>query len=628
MKKRLLSLLLCFVLVFGLCPMSASAAESTASGRDFTLEEGLAADLKALGLFNGVSDTDFDLGGTLNRVGAVVMLVRLLGEEQTALEAALPHPFTDIPTWACAHIGYAVEHGLANGGETDQFGTGQAEAFTFLTLVLRALGYSDAPGGDFVWNNPFPLAAQVGILPKQVDAVNFRRADVVLISYAALGAKLKDSEQTLAEKLIDSGVFSRTRFESCYDPNALAPVELTAQEIAARCSPAVGLVETWSINGESRGQGSAFFISSDGLAVTNFHVAENTQDIVLTMPDGTVYDAVTIIDYDYVNDVALLKVDATDLPYLITGDSAGVQQGQTIYTIGNPLGLTDTMSTGIVSNPARDVDGVKYIQISAPIDQGSSGGALLDQYGRVVGITSAGFDSEADLNLAVPVDAVRTLDVDSAENLVLFGDDLYPDFETVPDFGAFSGVELKNAYYNLLGQTYEYDVWDFYDLRGRDSSDRYGDALYYYHENLLLSGFTPEEETTLFNGTYINETAGEVVHLSIDLDNGILQVAPMYNPQFYAAHPELPDLGWYTGLSQVDEPLDDGESTMYSYYWPELYTAEDLENALSNYFSLLTIMGGCEYLGFFEEGGYAFTHNETALYITPYESYLFVTAFH
>lgn len=624
MKKRLLSLFLCLVMTLSLCSVTALAAEE----RDFTLEEGLAADLKALGLYNGVSATDFDLDGTLDRVGTVVMLVRLLGEEQTAMQAALPHPFTDIPVWADAHIGYAVEHGLANGGGTNQFGTSRAEAYTYLTLVLRALGYSDAPGGDFTWNDPFPLALEVGILPEQVDTVNFLRADVVLISYAALGAQLKDSQQTLAEKLIDSGVFSRARFESCYDPNALSSAELTAQEIAARCSSAVGLVETWSFNGEARGQGSAFFITSDGLAVTNFHVVENTQDIVLTMPDGTVYDAVTIIDYDYANDVALLKVDAANLPYLIAGDSANVKQGQTIYTIGNPLGLTDTMSTGIVSAPSRDVDGVSYIQISAPIAQGSSGGALLDQYGRVIGITSAGFDSAADLNLAIPMDAVRALEVDSTEDLVLFGDDLYPGFETVPDFGICSGVELTSSYNNLLGQTYEYNVWDFYELHGRDSADCYADTLYYYHENLLLYGFTPAEGTTLFNGAYINETAGEVVYLSIDLDKGILQVAPMYDPPAYEAHPELPDFGWYTGLSQVDEPLDDSESTLYSYYWPELYSAEELEHALAAYFDLLSIMGGYEYLGFFEEGGYAFTINEKFVFITPYESYLFVTAFY
>ena len=86
----------------------------------------------------------------------------------------------------------------------------------FLTFTLRALGYSDINGADFSWSDPFTLAAQVGILPEGVDQTNFWRADAVLVSAAALSAKLKDSADTLADKLISEGMFTRTAYEAAF----------------------------------------------------------------------------------------------------------------------------------------------------------------------------------------------------------------------------------------------------------------------------------------------------------------------------------------------------------------------------------------------------------------------------
>lgn len=214
--KKVIAMLLCLILCISVVPVGALAAS-----RDTTYEETLASDLKTLGLFQGVSDTDFALGRAPTRTEALIMLIRVLGKESDALNGSWNHPFTDVAGWADRYVGYAYETGLTKGVSDTQFGTGTANAAMYLTFVLRALGYSDQTGGDFTWDNPFSLAKQVGILPDCVQTSSFLRADVVLVSYAALPVRLKNSPQTLAQKLMDDGVFTQAAFDACYDRSAL-----------------------------------------------------------------------------------------------------------------------------------------------------------------------------------------------------------------------------------------------------------------------------------------------------------------------------------------------------------------------------------------------------------------------
>ena len=82
------------------------------------------------------------------------MLIRVLGKESEALNGSWEHPFNDVADWADKYVGYAYENGLTNGVSDTQFGTGTASSFTYLTFVLRALGYSDVNGADFTWDKP------------------------------------------------------------------------------------------------------------------------------------------------------------------------------------------------------------------------------------------------------------------------------------------------------------------------------------------------------------------------------------------------------------------------------------------------------------------------------------------
>ncbi len=183
---------------------------------DINAAQTKATALKMLGLFKGVSETDFALDRAPTRIEAMVMLIRTLGKEAEALEVGGNHPFTDVPSWADKYIGYAYEKGLTKGVSATSFGAGSAGSDMYLTFMLRALGYNDT-AGDFSWDAPDILAKAVGILPDDVDTVNFLRSDVVMVSWASLAADVKGGSHMMADKLIEEGVFKKQDYGNVLD---------------------------------------------------------------------------------------------------------------------------------------------------------------------------------------------------------------------------------------------------------------------------------------------------------------------------------------------------------------------------------------------------------------------------
>lgn len=405
--KKLIATILCVVMVISLLPMSAFAASGT-----LVREEALAKELKALGIFKGVSETDFALDRAPTRTEALVMLIRVLGRESDALSKGGRHPFLDVPQWADKYVGYAYENKLTNGVSATKFGSNSiASASMYLTFVLRALGYSDS-NGDFTWDNPFALARQTGIMSGNPDVMNFLRADVVLVSYAALEAQIKGTRKTLAQKLIEAGVFTAEAYDRYYNlsefENEGKNKELTAEEIYAKCSPAVFFIEVYDEAGKPLGTGSGFFIKSDGTAVTNYHVIDGAAKAkILRSDNGKVYTVARVHDFSEEEDWAVIKIDGDTFPYLEIEKNEPVRGGQTVYAIGSPKGLDNTISEGLISNLNRVVDGVSCYQISVPISHGSSGGALINKSGNVIGITSGGFVGGENLNYALPISIIE-----------------------------------------------------------------------------------------------------------------------------------------------------------------------------------------------------------------------------
>ncbi len=404
--KKVISVILIFALLLAALPVSAA--------RDFSGEEKMAENLKAMGIFKGVSDTEFDLGRAPTRVEALVMLIRLLGKEAEALASNDAHPFGDVPGWADRYVAYAYTDGLTNGISKTEFGTGNATIQMYLTFVLRALGYSDTNGLDFSYAEPYTLSQQTGILPDSVYRDVFLRADVVIISYAAMSAYMKNTSKTLASKLIDEGVFTKDAFDTYYKKVALGTAELSSEQIYNKCSPCVFYVENYDAKGRVVSTGSGFFIDKDGTAVTNYHVIEGAVALKVKVGDtDKYYDVLGVYDYSKKNDWAVIKVDGSGFDYLTIADSSTVVGGATVYAIGSPLGLQNTISQGLISNAKRELDGVSFIQTSAAISSGSSGGALINKFGDVIGITSAKFTDGENLGLALPMSVIAGYNKDS-----------------------------------------------------------------------------------------------------------------------------------------------------------------------------------------------------------------------
>lgn len=162
------------------------------------------------------------------------------------------------------------------------------------------------------------------------------------------------------------------------------------------------------------GLGSGVIVSSDGYLLTNHHVVEGAEDIQITLSDKREFDA-EIIGMDSRTDLAVLKIDAKDLPAITFGDSTKVRVGDFAIAIGSPFGLTQTVTLGIVSATGRGELGIEdyedFIQTDAAINPGNSGGALVNVKGELIGINTAilsrGTGGNQGIGFAIPVNMAR-----------------------------------------------------------------------------------------------------------------------------------------------------------------------------------------------------------------------------
>jgi len=161
---------------------------------------------------------------------------------------------------------------------------------------------------------------------------------------------------------------------------------------------------------KAEASGSGFFISSDGYIVTNNHVVEHADDIKVVLTDKRELPA-KVIGRDEATDLAVIKVEGSNFPFVNFENSAKPRVGDWVIAIGNPFGLGGTATAGIVSAYGRDIGDsfVDFIQIDAPINRGNSGGPTFDVYGRVIGVNSAIFSpsgGSVGIGFAIPSDVV------------------------------------------------------------------------------------------------------------------------------------------------------------------------------------------------------------------------------
>src|SRR5579871_5778726 len=180
---------------------------------------------------------------------------------------------------------------------------------------------------------------------------------------------------------------------------------LTAAEVFKRSVPAIVAIDCLG-PATKLGSASGFIVSDNGKIVTNFHVIQQCIGVSVHLSNGDIYDTANVIETDARRDLALIRIKAVSLPVLPLADSNSAEVGQTVFSIGNPNGLQNTLQQGLVSG-FREMDGYRLMQVSASINPGNSGGPILDDQGQVIAISKGYIAGAENLGFAVPINYAK-----------------------------------------------------------------------------------------------------------------------------------------------------------------------------------------------------------------------------
>ncbi len=280
------------------------------------------------------------------------------------------------------------------------------------------------------WVSNYPAVTTAEVKKANTRTVGFGIAIAMALIAGVIGSIVGRTSATLDSKT--NLVTTKSVIER--KPDSIAG-------IAARVSPSVVSIEVR--NGNSGGTGSGFFLDSSGHILTNNHVisaaATNGADITVKLANGKNYGA-KLIGRDVSYDLAVIKIAVTDAPALQLGNSDEIQVGDGVIAIGSPLGLTGTVTSGIISAKNRPVTSgggtsessfINALQTDAAINPGNSGGPLVDLSGAVIGINSAiattgssfgGQSGSIGLGFAIPINQAKK----TADQLIKFGSSTYP----------------------------------------------------------------------------------------------------------------------------------------------------------------------------------------------------------
>lgn len=245
-----------------------------------------------------------------------------------------------------------------------------------------------------------------------------------------------------------------------YSPN-LNSQTLTAEQIYKKVAVAVVVILAYDLNDELSMQGSGVVINDKGYVVTNYHVLEGCERLEI-LHNEEIVPYVDIIGIDVERDILILKIEESKFPAITIGVSQKLNIGQRVYAIGSPLGFENTISEGIISGlRSYEEFGKNFIQITASISSGSSGGAVVNDKGELIGISTLTAKEGQNLNFAIPINDVLDVKInsysknDSYKNFELFakGYDAYEKGnyqKAITHFTSFiqEYPNYPNAYYN------------------------------------------------------------------------------------------------------------------------------------------------------------------------------------
>lgn len=295
-----------------------------------------------------------------------------------------------------------------------------------------------------------------------------------------------------------------------------------AKEIYKKVNPSIVYIELYNQHDQPVSTGSGIIISKDGEIATNFHVISDIslgKYVKIKLSNGKIYKTSKVLGYSEDQDLAVLKIDGpTNLPVAQLGDSSKISTGDKVYALGSPLGIQNTLSEGIISNRSIVVDNVRRIQTSAAVSPGSSGGALVNQNGKVIGVVVASFTDGQNMNLAIPVNTLKSLRTNSGITLLEMHNKLLPplagkgdvneeeenDFLEDSDFLPY----LSNNVYGNVNDINDMDLFGFYltddktiEATATTEASEYtadlGMTLYDQDGNEIITGDTNQNSSTL-----------------------------------------------------------------------------------------------------------------------------------
>jgi len=182
---------------------------------------------------------------------------------------------------------------------------------------------------------------------------------------------------------------------------------LTVEDIVKENARSIVLIG--AINPKGASFGSGFIVSSSGLVVTNFHVVKNAIKIEVKFKDSHSHEDAVLVSSDAKKDIAILRINKPGLKPVLLGDSDRVQVGEKVVAIGNPLGLENTVSDGLISSIRDAGRNSKVLQITAPVSAGSSGCPLFNLKGEVIGIAVGSNLQGQNINFAIPIDYAKKI---------------------------------------------------------------------------------------------------------------------------------------------------------------------------------------------------------------------------
>ncbi len=245
------------------------------------------------------------------------------------------------------------------------------------------------------------LAATAGLLTSctgtRLALPGLRQPEQAPISDAAPAPTLQPSSSVIVDAVEKAG-----------------PAVVRIDTVKRTVNPLGGIFGRGPAIQQQQGQGSGFITRSDGVLLTNAHVVEGANEVSVTLPDGRSFTG-KVLGADPLTDVAVVRVVASKLPVASLGDSNKVRPGELAIAIGNPLGLDNTVTAGIISaiqrtNAVGEGQRVPYIQTDAAVNPGNSGGPLINDRGQVIGINTAIRQAPgAGLSFAIPINTARQI---------------------------------------------------------------------------------------------------------------------------------------------------------------------------------------------------------------------------